>query len=209
MQRPQQEKVNSVVHETKVLKQIRDYEYSSDFPEEPDIGTVRVSDRFKDQDGHDRLFYGAGIAATGAQHTRRNQFDVKQPYAVGPVSVSKQASNCLNSLNSGDTERKKLEAIGCWKNSVEEEFIWDDIKTKTTDLGGPDSSRKGVRTCDETKSMSLQRSKWISSETEHVDSNLNKANALAQYNTTKEDVLPPYMVFIVLITLWSIFANSY
>ncbi|XP_042441038.1 polyadenylation and cleavage factor homolog 4-like isoform X2 [Zingiber officinale] len=194
MQRSQQEKVNSVDHETKVLKQIRTYEYSSDFPEEPDLSIVRVSDRLNNQDGHDRLFYGAGIAATEAQHTRRNQFDIKQPYAVGPMSVCKQASNRSNSLNSGDIERKKLEAIGCWKNSKEEEFIWDDIKTKTTDLGGPDSSRKGVWTGNETKkSMSLQRDKWMSPETERVDSNLNKMNALAQYNTTKEDVLLPYM----------------
>lgn len=197
MERPQQERVNSAAHGTKVIKQDSDYEHSSDFPQEPDLGIGRMSGRLKDHDGHDRLFYGAGVAATGAQLTRRNEFGVKQSYGVSHVLGSKQASNRLSSLDSGSTERKKLEATGCWKNSEEEEFVWDDIKTRM-DLGGTNNSVKGGWSTGETKkSMSLQRGKWTSLETEHVESNMKKVNALSQYNTTKgDDRLPPYEVFL-------------
>ncbi|KAG6486144.1 hypothetical protein ZIOFF_054714 [Zingiber officinale] len=192
MERPQQERVNSAAHGTKVIKLARDYEYSSDFPQEPDLGIGRLTGRLKDHDGHDRLFYGAGVAATEAQHTRRNEFDVKQSYGVSHVLGSKQASIRLSSLDSGGMERKKLEATGCWKNAEEEEFVWDDIKTRM-DLGGTNSSVKGGRSTGETKKLTnLQRGKWPSLETDHVESNSNKVNA-SQYNTSKGgNRLPSY-----------------
>ncbi|WOL16035.1 hypothetical protein Cni_G24817 [Canna indica] len=191
-QQPQREIANSVIHDKKVLKDVRDYEYSSDFPQEPDIGIERVNERLKGQDGHGRPYYGAGITSTGAQLSRRNGYDVNQSYG-SRVSGSTQANNKGVSVDLGDTERKKFEASRSWKNSEEEEYMWDDMKTRT-DFGGSSNSRKGGHSGDAEKFGSLQRGKWISLETEQFEPNMKKVDNFSRLvNTTKgEGRLPPY-----------------
>ncbi|RWW20865.1 hypothetical protein GW17_00015007 [Ensete ventricosum] len=178
MQHSQRVTVNNVINEKKGRKDARDHEYSSDFSREADLGILRVSDRLKDQDGHGKPYYGVGITATQAQFSERNGFDVNHSYGTygksGPMRAnSQQTSVC-------DTDRTKLESSRSWKNSEEEEYMWDDIKTRPTDYGGTNNSIKGGWTSGNAdKSACLQRGKWIPPETEHAKTNLTTVDAFS------------------------------
>ncbi|CAL9134618.1 unnamed protein product [Musa acuminata var. zebrina] len=178
MQHSQRVTVNNVINEKKGLKDARDHEYSSDISREADLGILRVSERLKDQDGHGKPYYGVGITATQAQLSERNGFDVNHSYGTygksGPMRAnSQQTSVC-------DTDRMKLESSRSWKNSEEEEYMWDAIKTRPTDYGGTNNSIKGGWTSSNAdKSASLQRGKWIPLETEHAKTNLNTVDAFS------------------------------
>ncbi|URD79196.1 hypothetical protein MUK42_05089, partial [Musa troglodytarum] len=178
MQHSQRVTVNNVINEKKGLKDARDHEYSSDFSREADLGILRVSERLKDQDGHGKPYYGVGITATQAQFSERNGFDVNHSYGTygksGPMRASSQQTSVC------DTDRTKLESSRSWKNSEEEEYMWDDIKTRPTDYGGTNNSIKGGWTSGNAdKSASLQRGKWIPLETEHAKTNLNTVDAFS------------------------------
>ncbi|KAJ8509632.1 hypothetical protein OPV22_000066 [Ensete ventricosum] len=178
MQHSQRVTVNNVINEKKGRKDARDHEYSSDFSREADLGILRVSERLKDQDGHGKPYYGVGITATQAQFSERNGFDVNHSYGTygksGPMRAnSQQTSVC-------DTDRTKLESSRSWKNSEEEEYMWDDIKTRPTDYGGTNNLIKGGWTSGNAdKSACLQRGKWIPPETEHAKTNLTTVDAFS------------------------------
>lgn len=200
MQCPQQEFINNVIHDKKRLKVIRDHEYSSDLSQELDLGIGRVGERLKDGDGHNN----AGTNFTEAQLNRMNEFDVNHFYDNYQVSGSRRSNTLLSSVDLGDRDRSKLEASRSWKNSEEEEYMWDDMKTGT-EYGGTNNSLKGDwHNADADRSVRMQSGKWMSLKPEHVQCNLNKVNdafpRLVKTNKGESKVLP-YEVFIVLISL--------
>ncbi|THU44037.1 hypothetical protein C4D60_Mb02t03150 [Musa balbisiana] len=190
VQCPQQEFINNVIHDKKRLKVIRDHEYSSDLSQELDLGIGRVGERLKDGDGHNN----AGTNATEAQLNRRNEFDVNHFYDNYRVSGSRRSNTLLSSVDLGDRDRSKLEASRSWKNSEEEEYMWDDMKTGT-EYGGTNNSLKGDwHNADADRSVRMQSGKWMSLKTEHVQCNLNKVNdafpRLVKTNKGESKVLP-------------------
>ncbi|CAL9048753.1 polyadenylation and cleavage factor homolog 4 isoform X1 [Musa acuminata AAA Group] len=181
MQQPQKELVNNVICEKKGLKDVRDHVYASDISRESDPGIGRVSERLKDRDEHDKTYYGAGMAATEAQLNRRKGFDVNHSNGSNQVSGSANASAQLTSVDLVDTDRSKLEASRSWKISEEEEYLWDEMKTRKTDYGGTNYLQKvGWNNNKADKTASLGRGKWIPLESGHVESNVNKVDAFSQ-----------------------------
>nr|XP_009393367.1 PREDICTED: polyadenylation and cleavage factor homolog 4-like [Musa acuminata subsp. malaccensis] len=181
MQQPQKELVNNVICEKKGLKDVRDHVYASDISRESDPGIGRVSERLKDRDEHDKTYYGAGMAATEAQLNRRKGFDVNHSNGSNQVSGSANASAQLTSVDLVDTDRSKLEASRSWKISEEEEYLWDEMKTRKTDYGGINYLQKvGWNNNKADKTASLGRGKWIPLESGHVESNVNKVDAFSQ-----------------------------
>ncbi|XP_064951162.1 uncharacterized protein LOC135585562 isoform X1 [Musa acuminata AAA Group] len=190
VQCPQQEFINNVIHDKKRLKVIRDHEYSSDLSQELDLGIGRVGERLKDGDGHNN----AGTNFTEAQLNRMNEFDVNHFYDNYQVSGSRRSNTLLSSVDLGDRDRSKLEASRSWKNSEEEEYMWDDMKTGT-EYGGTNNSLKGDwHNADADRSVRMQSGKWMSLKPEHVQCNLNKVNdafpRLVKTNKGESKVLP-------------------
>ncbi|RZS15836.1 hypothetical protein BHM03_00047726 [Ensete ventricosum] len=170
---------------TPVINDVRDHVYASDISRESDPGIGRVSERLKDRDEHDKTYYGAGMAATEAQLNRRKGFDVNHSNGSNQVSGSTKASAQLTSVDLVDTDRSKLEASRSWKISEEEEYLWDEMKTRTTDYGGANYLQKvGWNNNEVDKTASLQRGKWIPLESGHVESNVNKVDAFSQLAKT-------------------------
>ncbi|RWW53001.1 hypothetical protein BHE74_00040530 [Ensete ventricosum] len=170
---------------TPVINDVRDHVYASDISRESDPGIGRVSERLKDRDEHDKTYYGAGMAATEAQLNRRKGFDVNHSNGSNQVSGSTKASAQLTSVDLVDTDRSKLEASRSWKISEEEEYLWDEMKTRTTDYGGANYLQKvGWNNNEADKTASLQRGKWIPLESGHVESNVNKVDAFSQLAKT-------------------------
>lgn len=204
MQQPQKELVNNVICEKKGLKDVTDHVYASDISRESDPAVGRVSERLKDRDEHDKTYYGAGMAATEAQLNKRKEFDVNHSNGSNRVSGSAKASAQLASVDLVDTDRSKLEASRSWKISEEEEYMWDEMKTRKTDYGGTNYLQKvGWNNNKADKTASLRRGKWIPLESGHVESNVNKVDAFSQLVKTAkgEGRVLAYEVFMLLMFL--------
>ncbi|RRT68028.1 hypothetical protein B296_00038703 [Ensete ventricosum] len=125
------------------------------------------------------------MAGTEAQLNRRKGFDVNHSNGSNQVSGSTKASAQLTSVDLVDTDRSKLEASRSWRISEEEEYLWDEMKTRTTDYGGANYLQKvGWNNNEADKTASLQRGKWIPLESGHVESNVNKVDAFSQLAKT-------------------------
>ncbi|KAL5717135.1 non-specific serine/threonine protein kinase [Ranunculus cassubicifolius] len=107
-------------------------EHSSDLSRSSDLGYGRAGERVTDQDGRDKSWYASDRIATEATASHKNAFGnqhelsknraswsglaAAQVHQKGPIqSVSHSGSRTMNKN---------------WKNSEEEEYIWDNMSSK-------------------------------------------------------------------------------
>lgn len=189
--RPQKVQINNPIHEKKEFK---DLEFSSDIPVLSDLGVERVSERLKEQDGLDKQYLGAGINAS-EMHVSSSVFDVNHAYKIPHASGSAHLDNQLPSVQ----DRSIQLTSNNWKNSEEEEYVWDDMNSSTIDGASNNSLIKGGwNTNEENKSANLQKSNWMPPESKHPSSHLNKIDSLSQLMKTagREGRVPLLKVII-------------
>ncbi|KAF5750475.1 hypothetical protein HS088_TW03G00812 [Tripterygium wilfordii] len=100
-----------------------DFEYSSDLSRPSGLGIGRTSGRVMEQ-GHDKSLHGSSSSASGTISGQRNGFNAKQwlPSYSSLKSVNvdlhpKPAQSIVGRTSSG--------LSSSWKNSEEEEFMWE------------------------------------------------------------------------------------
>ncbi|XP_008813679.2 polyadenylation and cleavage factor homolog 4-like isoform X2 [Phoenix dactylifera] len=170
--RPHRVLINNPIHEK---KEFRGHEFSSDVPVQSDLGVERVSKRLKERDGLDKPYHGAGINAS-EMHVSSGVFDVNHAYRVCRSSGSAHLDNQLPSVQDRSIQRTSNN----WKNSEEEEYMWDDMNSRAIDNASNNSLIKGGwSTNDENKSANLQKGKLMPLESKHLSSHLNKIDSLS------------------------------
>lgn len=135
MQRSTRGTSSEVIQEKNIGTEYTDYDYGSDLSRNSSLGIVRASGSIADQ-GHEKLGSSFAESVSG----QRNSFNIKHgfPNYPGPKSINintqLQSAQNIASRGSGGISSSS------WKNSEEEEFMWDDMNSRLTDHGASDIS---------------------------------------------------------------------
>lgn len=175
---PQMEKLNEPAHEKNPGAGYGDYEFVSDLPRHSDLAIGNAIERTVEESAIDKPWYGAGSNATDATVGQRNGFGFPNAYRNYHLPRKAQTVAHLSAQNIESPSTKGT--MGNWKNSEEEEYMWEDMNSRLTD-GEMDSSRKdGWHHDDAEKPESLQKGKWMPMETEHLDRRWNKFDTFSR-----------------------------
>ncbi|XVE61539.1 hypothetical protein DITRI_Ditri06bG0048800 [Diplodiscus trichospermus] len=123
MNRSPRDVFNEPVREKNIRGTFGDYDYGSDLSQTPGMGVGRASGKVTDQ-GHDRPWFGVTSSVTETISSQRNGFNSKhgsQNYlASKPVSADPRLQATRNVAG-----RSSSGLSSSWKNSEEEEFMWE------------------------------------------------------------------------------------
>ncbi|XP_043723770.1 polyadenylation and cleavage factor homolog 4-like [Telopea speciosissima] len=149
-QRPQREALSEPVHEKNAGAAYGDYEYGSDLSRHPDMGPESGSERLTER-GLDKTWYGARNSAD-ADVSLSNGFDTRHGFSNYQVPRSTQSVAQLQpALSTANRSGRGISKN--WKNSEEEEYMWDDMNFRLRDHGAPDSSRRDGWTPDDSEKL--------------------------------------------------------
>ncbi|KAI4998805.1 hypothetical protein ZWY2020_054147 [Hordeum vulgare] len=175
--------------------------FSNPIHEKPDrdvrgpgiAGAGQVRSKPKGQDGIGGAYYTGGVSSPEEIFDRRNHLyatkdvrssgSVRLDSALLPTPVSN--SDRIGRLSSSDKS---------WKNSEEEEYIWDDIRSQGADYGGASSARKGEPLADDGNIRSFHRANWAEPG-DPLDPDFHKQDTIPRFGhpTSQDRRLAPYM----------------
>lgn len=175
--------------------------FSNPIHEKPDrdvrgpgiAGAGQVRSKPKGQDGIVGAYYTGGVSSPEEIFDRRNHLyatkdvrssgSVRLDSALLPTPVSN--SDRIGRLSSSDKS---------WKNSEEEEYIWDDIRSQGADYGGASSARKGEPLADDGNIRSFHRANWAEPG-DPLDPDFHKQDTIPRFGhpTSQDRRLAPYM----------------
>lgn len=126
--------MNEHVPEKAITAAYGDSDYVSDLPRRSAFGVGRGGERFKEQ-GFDKPWYDSG---TGKILSQRSGLDIKH----GFQSIAQKSST-------SDAHPQLMQSLPnrSWKNSEEEEYMWDDVNSAAKDRWASEDSDKSVREC--------------------------------------------------------------
>ncbi|KAM3325021.1 polyadenylation and cleavage factor 4 [Capsicum chacoense] len=129
IKRAQKEKLNEHVPEKAITAAYGDSDYVSDLPRRSSFGVGRGGERFKEQ-GFDKPWYDSG---TGKILSQRSGLDIKH----GFQSIAQKSST-------SDAHPQLMQSLPnrSWKNSEEEEYMWDDVNSAAKDRWASEDSDK-------------------------------------------------------------------
>lgn len=104
--------------------------------------------------------------------SRRSGSDANQSYGNYRPSVFSQADRQLPPVHINSTNKNVQPASKNWKNSEEEEYMWDDLDSKLTD----NPVKVGRNIDKEDKHAGLQRGPWIPHESEQPEFRLERVD---------------------------------
>ncbi|XP_068659947.1 polyadenylation and cleavage factor homolog 4-like isoform X2 [Aristolochia californica] len=144
-----------------------DYEYGSDFSRHSDLGIGKGRERIAVREPVDKPSRGINSANKPALG-ERNGLDAPNAYR-NSRDPRVQANNQRQTKFMANRSNK--DASENWKNSEEEEFMWEDMNSRLIDECGTEISRKDCWNTEEAeKSLkNVTRGKWMPLETELLD----------------------------------------
>lgn len=174
-----------------------DYDFSVDRVRSSEIGTGKPNERVTERDdGLERPWYGERIEepesnTASVPYGQRNGYDWQKPSAHGVLFDSygnnrgpRVARGPISHLPPPQdiTSRNSRVMSRNWQNSEEEEYMWDDMNTRSVDHGrGNDKMRKGDWfSADIDKSLGLGRGKRMRPEPDLPDGNWRRPGPLSQ-----------------------------
>lgn len=158
--------MNDSFYEKKGIRDVKDHQFSSSvLPRQSEQGVGSSSKRINDQDELellDKSYIGAGGTASKMVTSRRNGCDANQSYGNYGASGFSLADRQLPPLHINNANKNVQPASKNWKNSDEEEYMWNDLDSKLTDFDGWNSDKADKR-------AGLQRGQWIPREREQLE----------------------------------------
>ncbi|EOY08122.1 ENTH/VHS family protein, putative isoform 1 [Theobroma cacao] len=123
IQRSHRDMFNEPVREKNIGATFGDYDYGSDLLQTPGMGVGRTGGKVTDQ-GNDRPWYGATSSVTEMISSQRNGFNIKHGSQNYSASKSVNADPRLQATKN-IAGRSSSGLSSSWKNSEEEEFMWE------------------------------------------------------------------------------------
>lgn len=139
LQRAQKEKLNEHVPEKSITAAYGDSDYGSDVSRRSAFGAGRGGERIKEQ-GFDKPWYDSG---TGKILSQRSGLDIKHGFQS--ISQKSATSDAHPQLIQSLPNRTSTLTDRSWKNSEEEEYMWDDVNSAAKDRWASEDSDKSVR----------------------------------------------------------------
>ncbi|XP_058108333.1 uncharacterized protein LOC131251568 isoform X2 [Magnolia sinica] len=140
-----------------------------------DLGAGKANDRVAVR-GREKPWYGTGSSDVETTAAERNGSDISNAYGNYQAPRPSQALTQMHAPNNMATRSSKG-MLENWKNSEEEEYMWEDMNSRLKDHGGAENSQKDGWTYDGMeKPISLQRGKWMPLETELLETQWNTLN---------------------------------
>ncbi|PKA66861.1 hypothetical protein AXF42_Ash003518 [Apostasia shenzhenica] len=173
VQRPQRERLNDLIHEKKDYKDVRDPHFSSQLPQQPNLGIGRAIQRVKEREELEKPFIGDGGTNEMTAY-RRNGFEANHAYGSYRTSGSALSDSQLPSAHLNSSDKTNWAAINNWKHSDEEEYIWNTDSSSTDYETANKSTRRSSTNDDVDKPVSLQSRKRMSNESKQLDLGWNK-----------------------------------
>ncbi|XP_060668959.1 uncharacterized protein LOC107432146 isoform X2 [Ziziphus jujuba] len=127
MHRSYGDAVSERIHEKNIGAEYGDYDYSSDLSRNSGLGIGRTGGRTTEQ-GQEKSWYAGGSNVAEPISGQRNGFSSKHGY---PNYSAPKPANVAQSIAS----RSSSGISNSWKNSEEEEFMWDDMNSRLTNRG--------------------------------------------------------------------------
>ncbi|KAJ6331374.1 hypothetical protein OIU76_009866 [Salix suchowensis] len=157
LQRSHREAISEPVHEKKKIGAIHgDFEYGSDVSRKTSLGIGRTSGRVAEQ-GQENPWYGTSSNAADLISGQRNGFNMKHGFPN--YSASKFPVVDLQPQPTQRIGRSGTGMAANWKNSEEEEYIWD-MHSRLSDHNATslsNNSRKDRWIPDDSDKMDLER----------------------------------------------------
>ncbi|XP_042504545.1 polyadenylation and cleavage factor homolog 4-like [Macadamia integrifolia] len=179
-QRPQREVLSEPVQEN-TGEAYGDYEYGSDLSRHPDMGTGSGSDRLSER-GLDKT-YGVGSSTVDSVVGQRNGSGAQHRFSKYQASRPAQAAAQLP-LTLSTAKKSSRGMYRNWKNSEEEEYIWDDMNFRLMDHGARDSSRRDGWTSDDSEKLEEEHLPQPRSEHD-IGSRVNRETSLDSKSITQ------------------------
>lgn len=136
IKRAQKEKLNEHVPEKTIGTAYGDSDYVSDLSRRAAFGVGRGGERFKEQ-GFDKPWYDSG---TGKILSQRSGLDIKHGFQSIPQKSA--TSDAHPQLIPSLPNRTSTLTDRSWKNSEEEEYMWDDVNNAAKDRWASEDSDK-------------------------------------------------------------------
>lgn len=152
VQRSHKEAVSEPIFEKNIDASYGEDEYGSEISKNSDLGVGRTSERVTEL-APDRPWYGASSIGEKIS-SQRNGFDSKHRFSSYSTT---RAGNAGVQLPPTQSPARSGEGMSrSWKNSEEEEYMWDDMNSKLTDHGAPSNSRNDNRAPDDSDKMEFE-----------------------------------------------------
>ncbi|KAL0338583.1 UNVERIFIED_CONTAM: Polyadenylation and cleavage factor4 [Sesamum angustifolium] len=151
IQHHQKDKVNEPVRDKSSSIPYPDSKYGSSISGHEGLGTETLSEKFKEP-LLDRPWYESATDVTGKVSNQSNGFDMEHAFESYPAHQSANSDSQLQ-LKQNFASRKLNGVSRSWKNSEEEEYVWDEMNTRPTDLSAANTSAKDNWTPDDTEKL--------------------------------------------------------
>ncbi|KAK2981500.1 hypothetical protein RJ640_030962, partial [Escallonia rubra] len=162
IQRPQRGAISEPVREKNIGSSYEDYDYT------PELS--RHS--------------GLGVAETIS--SQRNGFDIKRGFPNYSAPGSTNADAKLQPIPSL-ANRSSSGMNKSWKNSEEEEYMWDDMNSRTTSHGAASSLRKDPLVTDDSDSLNLENHIRRPQSIHDVGSRVDREPSIDSFSTDQND----------------------
>lgn len=133
MQRSYGDAVSERIHEKNISVEYGDYDYSSDLSRNSGLGVGRTSGRATEH-GQEKSWFGGGSNVAEPISGQKNGFSSKHGF---PNYSAPKPANADTHLQAGQSivSRSSSGISNSWKNSEEEEFMWDEMNSRLSNRG--------------------------------------------------------------------------